>query len=161
MLYFSLLSFTAFGYLAFLPLNVAFSYAFYNLITRRLSPKVDVVSTHFQIANIKAVICVPVLFLGGAFSIEALTYVRPEPLFTLWLLRVGFFASVSHFLVSLALQYAPSSTLAPLHYLELIMAGVLGYLIFSDVPNTLALCGMVIVILSGLYVVYRERMLNT
>ena len=63
--------------------------------------------------------------------------------------------------MSLTFHYTPSSTLAPLHYLELIVPGVLGYLIFSDVPNTLALCGMVIVILSGLYVVYRERLLNT
>ncbi len=154
-------SFATFGYVAFLPLIVAFSFAFYMLITRSLSTKVDVVNMQFQTANIGAIICVPVLFIGGVFSVEALTYVRPEPLFALWLIGVGFFASFSHFLMSLALQYAPSSTLAPLHYLELIMAGVLGYLIFSDVPNTLALCGMVIVILSGLYVVYRERMLNT
>ncbi len=153
-------SFATFGYVALLPLIVAFSFAFYMLITRSLSTKVDVVNMQFQTANIGAIICVPVLFLGGVFSVEALTYVRPEPLFALWLIGVGFFASFSHFLMSLALQYAPSSTLAPLHYLELIMAGVLGYLIFSDVPNTLALCGMVIVILSGLYVVYRERMLN-
>ena len=62
--------------------------------------------------------------------------------------------------MSLASQYAPSKTLAPFHYLELTMAGVLGYLIFSDVPIALALCGMVIVILSGLYVMYRERVLN-
>ena len=154
-------SFAAFGYVAFLPLIVAFSFAFYMLITRSLSTKVDVVSMQFQTANLGAIICVPVLVLGGAFSIEALTYVRPAPLFALWLVGVGFFASFSHFLMSLALQYAPSSTLAPLHYIELVMAGVLGYLIFSDVPNTFALCGMVIVILSGLYVVYRERMLNT
>ena len=154
-------SFAAFGYVAFLPLIVAFSFAFYILITRSLSTKIDVVSMQFQTANIGAIVCVPILFLGSAFSIEALTYVLPEPLFALWLVGVGFFASFSHFLMSLALQYAPSSTLAPLHYIELVMAGVLGYLIFSDVPNTFALCGMVIVILSGLYVVYRERMLNT
>ena len=153
-------SFAAFGYVALLPLIVAFSFAFYMLITRSLSVKIDVVSMQFHTANIGTIICVPALFFGGAVPIEALTYVRPEPLFALWLLGVGFFASVSHFLMSLALQYAPSSTLAPLHYLELIMAGLLGYLIFSDVPNALTLCGMVIVILSGLYVVYRERVLN-
>ena len=72
---------------------------------------------------------------------------------------VGFFVSISHFLKLLAIQYAPSSTLAPLYYLELIMSGVFGYLIFSDVPNIFALCGMVIVILSGLYV-KRARVLN-
>ena len=154
-------SFAAFGYVALFPLLVAFSFAFYMLITRSLSARMDVVSMQFHTANIGAVICVPALYFGGVLSVEMLTYVTPEPLFALWLLGVGFFASVSHFLMSLALQYAPSSTLAPLHYLELIMAGVLGYVIFSDVPNALALCGMVIVILSGLYVVYRERVLNS
>ena len=153
--------FAAFGYVALFPLLVAFSFAFYMLITRSLSARMDVVSMQFHTANIGAVICVPALYFGGVLSVEMLTYVTPEPLFALWLLGVGFFASVSHFLMSLALQYAPSSTLAPLHYLELIMAGVLGYVIFSDVPNALALCGMVIVILSGLYVVYRERVLNS
>ena len=118
------------------------------------------VSMQFQTANIRAVFFVPAIFFGGAFLIVALTYTPPNPLFALWLAMVGFFVSISHFLKLLAIQYAPSSTLAPLYYLELIMSGVFGYLIFSDVPNILALCGMVIVILSGLYVVYRARVLN-
>ena len=62
--------------------------------------------------------------------------------------------------MTLALQNAPSATLAPLHYLELIMAGFLGYIVFSDIPNPMALMGMLIVVLSGLYVVFRERQLN-
>ena len=62
--------------------------------------------------------------------------------------------------MSLALKCVPSSTRVPLNYLELIMVGVLGYLIFADVSNTLALCAMANVVSNGLYVVYRERVLN-
>jgi len=56
-----------------------------------------------------------------------------------------------------ALRYAPSATLAPLHYLEIVSALILGYLIFDDFPNLLALIGTGIIIGSGLYVIYRER----
>ena len=66
-------SFAAFGYVALLPLIVAFSFAFYMLLTRSLSAKMDVVSMQFQTANIGTIVCVPALFLGGAFSIEILT----------------------------------------------------------------------------------------
>ena len=60
-------SFAAFGYVAFLPLIVAFSFAFYMLITRSLSTKVDVVSMQFQTANIGAVFLCPRCFLAASF----------------------------------------------------------------------------------------------
>jgi drug/metabolite transporter (DMT)-like permease len=62
--------------------------------------------------------------------------------------------------MSLALTYAPSSTLAPLHYLEIVSAVILGFLVFGDIPNQLAFTGMFIVVLSGLYIVYRERQIG-
>ena len=73
--------------------------------------------------------------------------------------RVGAGASLSHLLMSLALTYAPSSTLAPAlsgncqrrHY---------GILVFGDIPNQLAFTGMIIVIASGLYIVFRERQIG-
>jgi drug/metabolite transporter (DMT)-like permease len=36
----------------------------------------------------------------------------------------------------------------------------LGYLIFGDVPNRWTLAGAAIVILSGLYLLYRERVMG-
>jgi drug/metabolite transporter (DMT)-like permease len=59
--------------------------------------------------------------------------------------------------MSYALSYAPSSTLAPLHYLEIVSAVALGYLVFGDLPNRVAVLGMIIIIGSGLYVIYREQ----
>ena len=54
-------------------------------------------------------------------------------------------------------KYAPAATLAPLHYLELPMAVLLGYLIFGDFPNALTWAGIAIIVASGLYVIHRER----
>ena len=84
----------------------------------------------------------------------------PVGIFWLWLFAVGAFASVSHLLISYALKFAPSTTLAPLHYLEIVSALFFGYLIFNDIPNQMAIIGTSIIIGSGLYVFYRERKLE-
>jgi drug/metabolite transporter (DMT)-like permease len=60
-------------------------------------------------------------------------------------------------MMTYALTIAPAATLAPLHYLEIVTAAILGFYIFDDIPNGLALWGIVIIMASGLYVVHRER----
>ena len=57
-----------------------------------------------------------------------------------------------------ALRFAPSATLAPLHYLEIISAAILGLLVFQDFPNTLTWAGIAIIVSSGLYIIHRERL---
>ena len=57
-----------------------------------------------------------------------------------------------------ALKYAPSATLAPLHYTEIVAAVALGYLIFGDFPNAMTWAGIAIIVSSGLYVIHRERL---
>ncbi|MGY9011187.1 MAG: hypothetical protein ACKVLN_03110, partial [Rhodobacterales bacterium] len=56
--------------------------------------------------------------------------VIPEGIVWLWLVGVGVFASLSHILITFALRFAPSATLAPLHYLEMVSAVFFGYLVF-------------------------------
>ena len=49
------------------------------------------------------------------------------------------------------------ATLAPLHYSEIVVAVILGYLIFGDFPNPLTWAGIAIIVSSGLYIIHRER----
>ena len=67
-------------------------------------------------------------------------------------------ASVAHLMITYALRMAPAATLAPLHYLELVSAAAFGYLVFGDFPNALTWTGIGIIVLSGLYVIHRERL---
>ena len=55
-----------------------------------------------------------------------------------------------------ALKYAPSATLAPLHYLEIVAAVTLGYLVFGDFPSLWKWVGIAIIVGSGAYVFWRE-----
>lgn len=153
-------SFAAFGWVALFPLGTAVFFAFYMFVTRTLSRDLHAVQMQFHSSWIGTLICAPVLIWASGSGITSLDPVWPQGVFWLYLIGVGAGASLSHLLMSLALTYAPSSTLAPLHYLEIVSAVILGFLVFGDIPNQLAFTGMFIVVLSGLYIVYRERQIG-
>lgn len=70
---------------------------------------------------------------------------------------LGLFGGVGHFLFTAAFRYAPASLLAPLNYLQLLWAGLLGWLVFGHVPDVLSLTGMAIVAGSGVLVALKTR----
>jgi drug/metabolite transporter (DMT)-like permease len=60
-------------------------------------------------------------------------------------------------LVVRAFRLAPLSLLAPFQYFEIISATVLGYALFGDFPNLSKWIGILIVVGSGLFIIWRER----
>ena len=152
-------SFAAFGPVAFFPLGTALSFALYMLVTRHLSRRLHPVAMQFHTAVLAALICLPVLALGSWAGISSISFEMPRGIFLLWCFCVGLAAAVSHMAMTYALAFAPSSTLAPLHYLEIVTATLFGYLIFSDFPDGLTWTGIAVIVGSGLYVIHRERRL--
>jgi drug/metabolite transporter (DMT)-like permease len=150
-------SFVAFGAVALFPLGTAVAFAFYILVTRGLSRKVHPVTLQFHTGLIASLMCYPVMMLAQGSGSELLDPVWPIGIAWLWLLGVGFFATLSHMMMTYALSMAPSATLAPLQYLELPVATLFGYLVFQDFPNSLSLFGIVVIIGAGLYMIHRER----
>ena len=150
-------SFAAFGPVAFFPLGTAICFAFYIIVTRSLSRSVHPVPMQFHTAFLSALLCLPMLALGTAAGEPSTTFVLPEGIFWLWVFCVGLASAVSHMAMTYALKFAPSSTLAPLHYLEIVTATLFGYLVFGNFPNPLTLTGIAIIVASGLYIIHRER----
>lgn len=95
--------------------------------------------------------------LGHFGAIAGLDPVWPHGIYWLWLLGVGLFATISHLLMTFALRFTPSTTLAPLHYLEIVSAVFFGYVVFADFLNKMALFGMIIIIGGGFYIFLREQ----
>ncbi|QBY01720.1 DMT family transporter [Rhodophyticola sp. CCM32] len=56
---------------------------------------------------------------------------------------------LGNLLLILALRMAPASTLAPFVYTQLLAATALGWLIFGDFPDALALTGLALLLISG------------
>nr|WP_281995526.1 DMT family transporter [Ruegeria faecimaris] len=150
-------SFAAFGAVAIIPLGTAVAFAFYILVTRGLSRRMHPVALQFHTGLIASLFSTPILIFAQGSGSELFDPVWPTDIALLWLLGAGFFATVSHMMMTYALSFAPSATLAPLQYFELPVATLFGYLVFNDFPNTLSLLGIAIIISAGLYMIHRER----
>ncbi|PCD77528.1 DMT family transporter [Pseudothioclava arenosa] len=150
-------SFSEFGTVALFPLGTALFFALYMMITRRLSREVHPIPMQFQTAVYGVLICLPFLALGGSLGAEQVRFDLPQGIFWIWCAGVGLASTISHISMSYALKFAPSSTLAPLHYFEMITATLFGYLVFRDFPNLSSWIGIAIITGSGLYLIHRER----
>jgi drug/metabolite transporter (DMT)-like permease len=70
---------------------------------------------------------------------------------------LGVFGGLGHFLFTAAFRHAPASLIAPLNYIQLLWAGLLGWLVFGHLPDAQSLAGMAIVAASGVLVALKTR----
>lgn len=100
--------------------------------------------------------------LAGAilFGLAAPWYwfgTMPGTLDLLLFLSLGVTAGLGHYMFTAANRYAEASKLAPMTYLHLLWAAMLGWLVFSQVPDALGLVGMGIIGLGGVISALRSR----
>jgi len=151
-----------YGTATFFALACAFSFAFYMAVTQAIGPALHPVIQQLHTSLAGALVIVPVLWaLDGAGAggglLASLDPVMPQGWAWVWLFGVGFWAALAHMCMTISLNYAPASTLAPLHYFEMVVAVALGYAIFGDFPNALTWVGIVLIVGAGLYIISRER----
>ena len=150
-------SLDSYGLVALFPLGTALSFSFYEIATQAMSNRVHPVTMQLHTSIAGTLLCLPVLWLADGSGLAEFDPVMPDALNWLWLFGVGFWAAVSHLCMTVAMKYAPASTLAPLHYLELPMAVFLGYAIWGDFPNLLTWGGIFLIVGSGLYIIRHEH----
>ncbi len=151
-------SFAEVGWPALLPVGVAFVFAFFMLVTRQLARSVDPIALQMVSGLFACAILLPLLpLLSGA---PGFALVWPDGLAWGLVIAMGALGTVAHLLMTWALRFAPSATLAPMQYLEIPVAALLGWLIFRDFPNGLALAGIGVTIAAGLYIIWREQRLS-
>jgi drug/metabolite transporter (DMT)-like permease len=88
------------------------------------------------------------------------TWIWPSPADALALLGIGIFGGIAQILLTDSYRHAPASVVAPFSYTAMIWATVLGYFMFSELPDATVLLGAAIVIGAGLFVIFRERALG-
>ena len=153
-------SFAEVGWPALLPLGVAINFAFFMLTTRQIAKETDPIGLQAVSGVMATIVLAPVLWVFADADIFALSVVTPSPRDWWLLLSIGVLGTLAHLMMTWSLRFAPSATLAPMQYLEIPMATVIGFLIFGDLPNGLAALGIVITIGAGLYVILRERAIS-
>ena len=150
-------SFAQVGWPALLPLGVAVNFSFFMLITRQIAKETDPIGLQ-AVSGVMAVgIMLPLLLVTSGMGIDALTLIAPNGFEWGMLWAIGILGSLSHLLMTWSLRFAPSATLAPMQYLEIPIATIIGFLVFTDLPNGLAAVGIAITIAAGVYIILRER----
>ncbi|MEC9243210.1 DMT family transporter [Nitratireductor rhodophyticola] len=72
----------------------------------------------------------------------------------------GICGGVAQILMTECYRHAELSTIAPFEYTSMLLAIVIGYFAFGDVPTLYTLVGGMIVIGAGLFIIWRERRLG-
>jgi drug/metabolite transporter (DMT)-like permease len=134
---------------ALLSVMGALCYAIYSISTRILSRTDSNETTNFY-SNLVGAILVSV---AAPFFWTS----QSDPKVIVLMCTMGLFSGMGHYLLIIGHRLAPASVLAPFIYTEIVWMIALGYWVFGDVPNHWTLAGVAVVILSGLYLLYRER----
>ena len=123
-------------------------FALYMIATRRASKESDPVKTlAFQCA-VGALLLAPQAI--GTWEVPAVGDL-------IFFIGMGVFSAVAHGLSIAAFRLTDASTLAPLVYIELIGAALIGYLAFNEVPGVPTIIGAALIVAAGLILLQRRN----
>lgn len=86
-------------------------------------------------------------------------WVAPKPEHWPMLVSLGIISAFAHFCIIKAYEMAEAPVLAPIQYFELVVATLVGVIVFNEFPDGWTWVGAAIVAAAGLYVAWREHLL--
>ncbi len=152
-------SFAEVGAPALLPLLVAVTFSFYMLVSRQIAKECDPLTLQTISGFMGTPILILILLLTRNHENAIFGIAAPDAGEMVLLLAIGVLGTAGHLLMTWSLRFAPSATVAPVQYLEIPFATLIGWIIFADFPNGLAAIGIAITMSAGLYILMRERRL--
>jgi drug/metabolite transporter (DMT)-like permease len=144
-------NFALLGPAAFLPLIGALGMAFMMIGNRKVAGIGSPLQMQFLIASIAAPILLVATTIGHFSGVKALSVTVPDWSVLLRCTLVAFTATVSHWLVYLGTTRSSAAQIAPMVYVQLLVAMVLGIFVFGEWPDALSLFGSAIIVGAGLY----------
>jgi len=140
-----------FQFKSLLPIGSAFFMASVYISTRSLMKTESSTSIVFYYSF--ALFFTSILFFPSDFII-------PDIFNLVLALSLGIMGSLGHYFMSQAARHADVAVTSPFEYTSFIFVGIMGFLFFNEIPNKSVLMGAILIIISGVYVAYRERKNN-
>ncbi len=98
------------------------------------------------------------LVISGIFSFQNFVSVPLEDVIIF--IVCGIIGGIGGLCITGASKILESSVFAPIQYVQLVAGFIMGYLFFRDLPDTFEIIGSLVIVFSGLFVIYRENKLN-
>ncbi|WP_341808368.1 DMT family transporter [Wolbachia endosymbiont (group E) of Neria commutata] len=125
----------------------AFIFAILDILNKKLVIKESVISMLFYSALTTTIFStIPLLFYWH----------MPSLLELVLLFILGVNSNLILFFILKAFTFVDATALAPYRYVELIISAIVAYVIFNELPDRSAFYGIVILILSTLFIAYSE-----
>ncbi|MFK7867504.1 MAG: DMT family transporter [Alphaproteobacteria bacterium] len=139
----------SFHWAMLLSLGMAICGGLFNVITRKIAGVDSPNSLQFYGGIIGVILLLPFQFQG---------WVMPDnDLMIMLLIGLGFAGWGGHQLLILAHHHAEASSLAPIGYVQFLFMSISSWLIFQEVPDWPVFLGAAIILMSGLFIWWRER----
>jgi drug/metabolite transporter (DMT)-like permease len=129
---------------ALIPLLAALGFAWFNVLTRRISQHDSFATNMLFMAIVGAL---TITFVGLP------AWVSPTPVQGLLMAILSLTGVVAQILLIQALKYATASTLQPFNYALLVFATLIGVIVFAEHPDRWVVVGAALVIIGGLYAI--------
>ena len=137
-----------FKFVSLIPLIAALFMASVYLSTRSLMNTDSSISIIFYYSS--ALLVTSIIFLPDDFVMPNIVQLIP-------LMSLGIMGSLGHYFMSQAAKNAEVVVISPFEYSSFIFVGVMGYIFYNEVPSISIIIGGILIILGGVYIVYREQ----
>ena len=87
-------------------------------------------------------------------------FIIPDTFNLILALSLGIMGSMGHYFMSQAARHADVAVTSPFEYSSFIFVGLMGYFFFYEIPSNSVIIGGILIIISGVYVAYRERKIS-
>lgn len=157
-----------YGLKSIYPILSAVLYSLAQLLSRKMGSVASATVmtffaniTYFVLALLVAIVVMP--FGVSELSSKSMQFLlRPwsmplSSLDGLLLFITGVTGAVGFWLTTQAYRISEANKIAPFEYVMLIWVPILSYLIWQDIPDTMTVLGASIIVISGLYVLRRDR----
>lgn len=130
-----------FGWALLFPAVLVSAYAWFQVLTSRLSGEENPYTTHFYTGLVGALIMSPI----AAFSWDTAALLAHWP----WFIVIGFLGTFGHLMLIRAYMRASAPVLTPFLYSQIAFATLAGWLVFEHAPDALAWMGIAVIAASG------------
>lgn len=153
-----------------LPLSAAFGYATLHMLTRYIGKTESAASMSFYIQLTFLIVCLTLGLTIGDGKFSGWNDPSLEFLFRAWswpssdhysiLILIGTTSALGGFFISQAYRISEAAVVAPFEYIALPIAIFWGVIVFGEFPDKTTFIGIVLILGSGLYIIWRETILK-
>jgi drug/metabolite transporter (DMT)-like permease len=135
-------------------------YAVLAVVSAALVAARDLLTRYIDPAIPSPIIALMTAVAGGLAGLALSATEEWQPLVvtpTLYLVLAGLLVTLGNLSIVIAFRNTDVGVIAPFRYFGILMALLLGYMIFGDLPDVISIAGIVLIMASGIYTMHRER----